>query len=79
MLETVLGQSLKWNYPTKTDNKTFRNLIDEYVYPLPWSDLGIDLALGSVIDREATEAEKSIFTRLPRSCLWKCNYHRRWP
>ena len=59
MLETVLGQSLKWNYPTKTDNKTFRNLIDEYVYPLPWSDLGIDLALGSVIDREATEAEKA--------------------
>jgi len=59
MLETVLGQSLKWNYPTETDDKTFRNLIDEYVYPLPWSDLGIDLALGSVIDREATEAEKA--------------------
>jgi len=59
MLETVLGQSLKWNYPTVANDKTFRNLIDEYVYPLPWSDLGIDLALGSVIDREATEAEKA--------------------
>ncbi|MDO6439834.1 DUF4105 domain-containing protein [Cyclobacterium sp. 1_MG-2023] len=59
MLESVLGQSLKWNYPTETDEKTFRNLIDEYVYPLPWSDLGIDLALGAVIDREATEAEKA--------------------
>ncbi|AKP50669.1 Lnb N-terminal periplasmic domain-containing protein [Cyclobacterium amurskyense] len=59
MLETVLGQSLKWNYPIETDHKTFRNLIDEYVYPLPWSDLGIDLALGAVIDREATEAEKA--------------------
>ena len=59
MLESVLGQSLKWNYPTESDEKTFRNLIDEYVYPLPWSDLGIDLALGAVIDREATEAEKA--------------------
>ncbi|EPR67163.1 Lnb N-terminal periplasmic domain-containing protein [Cyclobacterium qasimii] len=59
MMETVLGQSLKWNYPTENESKTFRNLIDEYVYTLPWSDLGIDLALGAVIDREATEAEKA--------------------
>lgn len=59
MLESVLGQSLQWNYPTETDEKTFRDLIDEYVYPLPWSDLGIDLALGAVIDREATEPEKA--------------------
>lgn len=59
MLESVLGQSLKWNFPTESDEKTFRNLIDEYVYPLPWSDLGIDLALGAVIDRKATEAEKA--------------------
>ncbi|GAB3008029.1 DUF4105 domain-containing protein [Cyclobacterium sediminis] len=59
MIESVLGQSLKWNYPAESDEKTFRNLIDEYVYPLPWSDLGIDLALGAVIDREATEAEKA--------------------
>ncbi|WP_339925394.1 DUF4105 domain-containing protein [uncultured Cyclobacterium sp.] len=59
MMETVLGESLKWNYPSENKNKTFRNLIDEYVYTLPWSDLGIDLALGAVIDREATEAEKA--------------------
>jgi len=59
MMETVLGQSLKWNLPEENDQKTFRNLIDEYVYPLPWSDLGIDLALGAVIDREASEKEKT--------------------
>jgi hypothetical protein len=59
MLEAVLGQSLQWNLPEESDNKTFRNLIDEYVYPLPWSDLGIDLALGAVIDREASEKEKT--------------------
>lgn len=40
------------------EQKTFRDLIDEYVYPLPWGDLGIDLALGSVIDIDASEREK---------------------
>ncbi|MDO8968418.1 DUF4105 domain-containing protein [Algoriphagus sp.] len=56
--EISLGNQLVWNDPPKSEEKTFRNLIDEYVYPLPWADLGIDLALGSVIDRNATEREK---------------------
>ncbi|NHE57053.1 Lnb N-terminal periplasmic domain-containing protein [Cyclobacterium plantarum] len=58
MMETVLGSSLKWNLKAEGPEKSFRNLIDEYVYPLPWSDLGIDLALGAVIDRKADETEK---------------------
>jgi hypothetical protein len=58
LMETVLGDNLKWNEPEVNEVKTFRNLIDEYVYPLPWSDLGIDLALGAVIDQPATEREK---------------------
>ncbi|SHM40343.1 protein of unknown function [Cyclobacterium lianum] len=58
MMESVLGNSLKWNLPQPEEEKSFRNLIDEYVYPLPWSDLGIDLALGAVIDRAANEKEK---------------------
>ncbi len=58
VFETVLGKQLIWNYPSEHEEKTFRNLIDEYVFPLPWADLGIDLALGSVIDRNATEREK---------------------
>ncbi|MFC4872277.1 DUF4105 domain-containing protein [Negadavirga shengliensis] len=58
MMETVLGSNLAWNPDPDPDEKTFRNLIDEYVYPLPWSDLGIDLALGAVIDQNATEWEK---------------------
>ncbi|MFD2514037.1 DUF4105 domain-containing protein [Pontibacter locisalis] len=33
---------------------TFRNLIDLYLPPQPWGDFGIDLALGAVIDQEAT-------------------------
>jgi len=58
MMESVLGENLKWNDPANAETKTFRNLIDEYVYPLPWSDLGIDLALGAVIDQDASEREK---------------------
>lgn len=58
MMETVLGDNLSWNPSQTAEDKTFRELIDEYVYPLPWSDLGIDLALGAVIDRNATEWEK---------------------
>src|SRR5690606_16236612 len=54
MIELVLGEQLKWEELPEPMDKTFRNLIDEYVYPLPWADLGIDLALGSVIDRVAT-------------------------
>lgn len=58
VLETVLGNQLDWNEPSEPERKTFRNLIDEYVYPLPWADFGIDLALGAVIDVNATEREK---------------------
>ncbi|WP_158860875.1 Lnb N-terminal periplasmic domain-containing protein [Lunatibacter salilacus] len=58
LMETLLGENLKWNEPDTSEAKTFRDLIDEYVYPLPWSDLGIDLALGAVIDQNATEREK---------------------
>lgn len=56
--EIALGDELVWDDSVKAEEKTFRNLIDEYVYPLPWADLGIDLALGSVIDTDATEREE---------------------
>ena len=39
--------------------KTFRNLLDEYLGEKPWADFGIDLALGAVIDRPATLWEKT--------------------
>jgi hypothetical protein len=56
--EIALGEELIWSDSVKTEEKTFRTLIDEYVHPLPWADFGIDLALGSVIDRDATEREE---------------------
>ena len=55
--DVVIGEQLVWS-DTLAEEKTFRNLIDEFVLPLPWADFGIDLALGSVIDRPATELEK---------------------
>lgn len=58
LMEAVLGDELKWGETEGAGEKTFRDLIDEYVYPLPWADFGIDLALGSVIDRTATEREQ---------------------
>ena len=39
--------------------KTFRKLLDEYLGEKPWADFGIDLALGSVIDRPATLWERT--------------------
>jgi hypothetical protein len=58
LFEKVLGNQLQWNDQPNAEEKTFRELIDEYVYPLPWYDLGIDLALGSVIDAQASERDK---------------------
>jgi hypothetical protein len=52
-----MGEQLVWS-DSVAEEKTFRNLIDEFVLPLPWADFGIDLALGAVIDRPATELEK---------------------
>jgi hypothetical protein len=58
VFESILGENLDWNEEVNPEQKTFRNLIDEYVYPLPWADFGIDLALGAVIDIDAKEREK---------------------
>ena len=55
--DIAMGEQLVWSDPI-AEEKTFRNLIDEFVLPLPWADFGIDLALGAVIDRPATELEK---------------------
>jgi len=56
--EISMGDQLVWNDSTATEEKTFRNLLDEFLVPLPWADFGIDLALGAVIDRPANPREK---------------------
>ena len=58
-LEQVLGDQLIWQDGEQEGvEKTFRELIDEKVLYMPWADLGIDIALGSVIDRDATPREE---------------------
>ena len=56
--EISMGDQLVWNDSTATEEKTFRNLLDEFLVPLPWADFGIDLALGAVIDRPANPRDK---------------------
>lgn len=59
LLYKALGDSLQFMPPENLEEKTFRNLIDEYLIYSHWSDFGIDIALGSVIDRTASEREKA--------------------
>lgn len=57
--EVVLGDSLQLDtaFVALAEQKTFRQLIDEYPAPQPWADLGIDLALGARIDQVASPYE----------------------
>lgn len=58
-LGKVLGDQLIWNDEVQVPiEKTFRELIDENVLYMPWSDLGIDIALGSRLDVDASPWEE---------------------
>lgn len=57
-LDLVLGDKLVWDEePASEPEKSFRDLVDEYVLIMPWADLGIDLALGAVIDQKSSSFE----------------------
>ena len=63
-LVTVLGDQLVWNDAVREPvESSFRDLIDEMVYYMTWSDLGIDLALGSRLDRDATPLEEQFLPK----------------
>ncbi|WP_423998484.1 DUF4105 domain-containing protein [Maribacter sp. IgM3_T14_3] len=57
VFEKTLGDTFKFDYNHLEDQLTFRELIRLKLNPNSWSNFGIDLALGSVIDREATPYE----------------------
>jgi hypothetical protein len=57
VFEKTLGDSFKFDYNYLVDKLTFRELIRLKLHPNTWSNFGIDLALGSVIDRQATPYE----------------------
>ncbi|PZX54631.1 uncharacterized protein DUF4105 [Algoriphagus ratkowskyi] len=63
-LATVLGDQLVWNDAVREPvDMSFRGLIDEMVYFMTWSDLGIDLALGSRLDKDATPLEEQFLPK----------------
>ena len=53
----ALGEALQFDEGYPRQSYTFRQLIHQYLKVNSWSSLGIDLALGSVIDRKATARE----------------------
>ncbi len=52
--QTSTSNKIKFNNPADFEVQTFRKLIHEHVGLNSWGSFGIDIALGSIIDREAT-------------------------
>lgn len=57
VVSNTLGDKITFNENHLTEPKTFRGLIQENTYNFPWWDFGIDIALGAVIDVNATASE----------------------
>lgn len=57
VITTVLKGKVTFSNSHITTNKTHRDLIDDYTKNQKWGKFGIDLALGSVIDKNATKDE----------------------
>lgn len=57
VLEVVLKDKLIFDNHFETENYTHRELIQLYLGNHPWGDFGIDLALGSTIDKQASKKE----------------------
>lgn len=71
VLESTFGTALRYDYAHLEEQFTFRELIHQNLKTNSWSAFGIDLALGSVIDREATPHEHLF---LPNYVLRQLNY-----
>ena len=57
VLFDTLGEQLKLANRDSVSNLTMRQYLDLYMKNSPWTDFGIDLGLGSVVDRQATHWE----------------------
>lgn len=60
VLQAAVGVPIVFNDPDNFKPKTFRTLIQDKLDANSWGSLGIDIALGSVIDQTAT-AEEHMF------------------
>ena len=70
VLKKVLGNSIEFNGEHLKNHYTFRDLIQQNLLTNSWSSFGIDLALGSVIDREASPEE---YMFLPKYVMLQMN------
>ncbi|APY07532.1 hypothetical protein BWZ20_04130 [Winogradskyella sp. J14-2] len=57
VLSKVTKSTVSYKRPSNFEQKTFRALIYEHVDKNSWGSVGIDIALGSVVDREASAYE----------------------
>ena len=57
VLIEVLGDNLKYKENHITENYTFRELIQKNVKANSWGSLGMDVAIGAVVDRKAKPIE----------------------
>lgn len=56
VIEYVVGDRVLGT--DRAGGSTFRDLIDTYIVPRPWAHFGIDILLGSLTDRPATDRER---------------------
>ncbi len=56
ILITVYGERI--TFKISNDNKSIRGLMDKYLQNNKWGDLGIDICLGSEIDKKANSSEE---------------------
>ena len=57
VLNDATNNSIQYNTPKNFTPKTFRTLIQDKLHWNTWGSVGIDIALGSVIDKQATPEE----------------------
>ena len=57
VIENATNGNIDYQLPGNYEDKTFRTLIQDELHPNAWGSLGIDIALGAIIDRTATPRE----------------------
>lgn len=72
IISLTLGDSLTYQPIGNEPEQTFRDLIDEYLVKSYWSDFGIDIALGSVIDQPASPEQKAFLPDYLKEYLYRC-------
>ena len=53
IMDTLFPGRVQYDFSYKRDGLTIRDLMDLYLEEQPWGDLGIDICLGTGIDKEA--------------------------